>query len=191
LTRTRRQIAAQRKNKEAGSQVSEPGFVLVGVLRRPHGLRGELQMTIETDFPERLQVGTKLFLGENHTPVTVRSQRTANDGLLLAFQEFPDRDSIESLRNAPLFTRAEDSPALPAGKYYQHQLIGLDVYSDQDQWLGNLAQILDTGANDIYVVKAANDKEILLPAISDVIKTIDIENKRIIVHLMEGLIPPL
>jgi 16S rRNA processing protein RimM len=65
------------------------------------------------------------------------------------------------------------------------------VYSDQDQWLGNLAQILDTGANDIYVVKAANDKEILLPAISDVVKTIDIENKRIIVHLMEGLIPRL
>lgn len=193
MTRSRRQIAsarrAQNQDQQAGSPVSEPGFVLVGILRRPHGLRGEAQVSIETDFPERLQKGTRLFLGDEHQPVTIRSSRAANDSLLLSFEEFPDRDSIEHIRNAPLFTRIEDSPSLPEGKYYRHQLIGLEVVADNGAVLGRLTQILDTSANDIYVVTSEAHGEILLPAITDVVKNIDLQNKRLTVHLLPGLLP--
>lgn len=189
MTRTRRQIAAQRRNKDTGSPLSEPGFVLVGILRRPHGLHGEAQVSIETDFPERLKAGTKLFLGVERTPVTIRSYRTANDSLLLSFEEFPDRGSIEHIRNAPLFSRIEDSPPLPEGRYYRHQLIGLDVFSDDGRALGRLTQVLDTSANDIYVVDSEGGSEILLPAIADVVKNVDLDNKRVTVHLLPGLLP--
>jgi 16S rRNA processing protein RimM len=158
-------------------------------LRRPHGLRGEAQVTIETDFPEQLVAGTRLLLGLERKPVTVRSSRGAADGLLMAFEEFPNRESLESIRNAPLFRRIEDSPALPEGKYYRHQLIGLNVVTDDGQALGKLAQILDTSANDIYVVNSDEGKEVLLPAISDVIREVDLPNQRVVVHLLPGLLP--
>lgn len=190
MTSSRRNLAARRRNKETGSQIfSEPVFVLVGILRRPHGLKGEALVTIETDFPERLKKGVKLYLGEEHTPITVRSQRNINEGLLLAFEELPERESLENIRNMPLFSRIEDSPTLPAGKFYRHQLMGMDVFTEDNQTLGKIVQVLDTTANDVYVVQPNEGKEILLPAIQDVIQTIDLDNKRMTVHLLPGLLP--
>lgn len=191
---SRRQAAsarrAQRNKTESGSAViSEPEFVLVGILRRPHGLRGEAQVTIETDFPERLKAGVKLYLGDERTPVTVRSHRAVDGGLLLAFEEFPDRNSIEHIRNAPLFTHISDSPPLPAGRYYRHQLIGLRVIDAEHGELGVLAQILDTSANDVYLVRSERYGEILIPAISDVVQQVDLEHKQIQVKLLPGLLP--
>lgn len=162
---------------------------MVGVVRRPHGLHGETQVSIETDFPERLQPGVKLFLGEAHTPVTVRSHRTADDTLLLAFEEFPHRNSLEHIRNAPLFSRVQDSPPLPPGQYYRYQLMGLTVVTDAGEELGLLTQVLETGANDVYIVRSPAYGEILLPAIDEVVLGIDMQAKRMQVHLLPGLLP--
>jgi 16S rRNA processing protein RimM len=191
---SRRQAAnarrAQHNKTETGSApISEPEFVLVGILRRPHGLRGEAQVTIETDFPERLQPGVKLYLGDQHAPVTIRSQRPIDDGLLLAFEEFPDRNAIEHLRNAPLFTHVNDSPALPPGRYYRHQLIGLRVVDEEQGELGTLAQILETSANDVYLVRSERFGEVLLPAIDEVVLAVDLEHKQVRVKLLPGLLP--
>jgi 16S rRNA processing protein RimM len=190
LTSQRRRLAARRKNKETGSlPISEPVFVQVGMLRRPHGLKGETLVSIDTDFPERLKVKTKLFLGEDHLPVTIASRRQHNDGLLLAFAEFPDKDSLEQIRNLPLFVHISDIPKLPDGEYYQHQLLGLDIVEEDGKVLGPLIQIMHTGANDVYVVREADGKELLLPAIRDVLQKVDLEKKQIIVRLLPGLRP--
>lgn len=187
-----RRKANEGKPSESGSAVfREPDFVLVGVLRRPHGLRGEVQVSIETDFPERLQPGVQLFLGEAHTPVTIRSYRLMDNGLLLSFKEFPDRNSLESIRNAPLFSRVQDSPPLPPGQYYRYQLMGLSVVTDTGEELGVLTQVLETGANDVYVVQSPTYGEVLLPAIEDVVLETDIEAKRMRVHLLDGLLPEI
>ncbi len=189
MSSPRRRLAAQRRSQPTGSpETSEPVFVLVGILRRPHGLRGEALVSVETDFPERLKKGLKLFLGEDHTPLTIRNSRATSDGLLLAFEEFSDRESLTHVRNEPLFVRAVDSPKLPAGQVYQHQLIGLDVFTQEGSLLGRLVQVMDTAANDVYVVHSPQEEEILLPAIRDVICKVDLENKRIIVHLLPGLL---
>jgi 16S rRNA processing protein RimM len=186
----RRRFAAQRQSQPAGSpETSEPAFVLVGVLRRPHGLRGEALVSVETDFPERLKKGLRLFLGEDHTQLTIRSRRTTSDGLLLAFEEFSDRESLAHIRNESLFVRAVDSPQLPTGQFYQHQLIGLDVFTQEGSLLGKLVEVIDTAANDVYVLQSPQKKEILLPAIRDVIRNVDLENKRMTVHLLPGLLP--
>lgn len=142
---------------------------------------------METDFPEHLVKGAKLYLGEEHTPVTISNRRGHADGLLLTFKEFPDRQAVERFRNVPLYSRIAELPQLPEGRYYQHQLIGLRVVEESGEEIGVLAQIFNTGANDVYVVRDPQGKEILLPAISDVIRRIELDEKRLIVHMLPGL----
>jgi len=165
----------------------EPDFILVGIVRRPHGVKGELLVSLETDFPERLAKGARLYLGDEHRVVTIRSRRQHADGLLLAFEEFRDKPAVERLHNVSVYSKVDELPELPAGRYYQYQLIGLHVVEENGEGIGTLTQIFNTGANDIYVVRDHGGKEILLPAISDVIRRIELEEKRIVVRLMPGL----
>ena len=97
-------------------------------------------------------------------------------------------EEAELLRNYYLKVKREDEPELEEGTYYIVDLIGLDVYSDEEELLGKVDYIYNTGSSDIYVVKNDEGKEILLPAIKDVLKQVDLENKKIIVHIIEGLI---
>lgn len=189
MSSKRRQHAARLRKKETGSlKDGEPLFILVGILRRPHGLKGEALVSLQTDFPDRLQKGLRLYLGEDHQPVTIRSRRHHNDGLLMAFDELPDETSLEDLHNVPLFVHKNETPVLPEGQYYQHQLLGLDVVTEDGKLLGKVAEILDTTANAVYVVRPETGKEILLPSITDVVRSIDLENTRIIVRLMAGMV---
>ena len=189
MSSRRRRAAARRLKHASGSPeiVGEPEFLLVGKLQHPHGLHGEMLMTVLTDFPERLQPGVAVYLGEEHRPLRLLSRRHHNKGLLIAFEEYTDREELFPLRNLPLFVRAADRPPLPEGEYYHHQLIGLRVETDEGEELGVLASILETGANDVYVVRRPNGPDLLLPAIDDVIQDIDLQNGVILVHLLEGL----
>ena len=174
----------------AGSpQTGEPAFLVVGKLRRPHGLQGEMVFEIITDFPERLVPGVKVFVGDFHQPHLIRSRRASHNALLIALDPIDDLKQSSDLRNQLVYVHADDRPPLPEGEYYHHQLIGLHVISDDEQNLGCLTQILDTGANDVYVVRRDNGKEILLPALRSVILDIDLAAGRMVVHLLPGLIP--
>lgn len=189
MSSNRRRIAAQRRKKATGSRIdSEPVFIAVGIARRPHGLRGEMAVSVLTDFPERLQVGSRLFLGEGHEPVTIRSRREHNEDLLVAFEEFPTRESLDHYRNAPLLVRIQDQPELAAGEYYHHQLLGLRVVDQGEHLYGVLVEILETGANDVYVVRDEAGAETLFPAIPDVVLAVDLEQGRIVVKPLPGLL---
>jgi 16S rRNA processing protein RimM len=177
-----------RKNAP-GSPTGEPVFLVVGFLRRPHGVRGELIMDVHTDFPERLRVGAKLLAGDDHKPLTLASARPHGpSGLLVSFRGFSTPEQAGQLRNTWLYVSAKDRPPLPEGKLYQHQILGLRVVTDDGRDLGALTEILVTGANDVYVVKSDDGKEVLLPAIPDVILGYDLEKGEVKVHLLEGLI---
>ena len=166
---------------------AEPLFVAVARIRRPHGLKGEILATPLTDFPERIKPEATFYLGEDHSPVTVHSRRTHNQGLLLSFKEFQTRDAIDPLRNIFLYAKTKDLPDLEEGEYYQHQLLGFEVIDEGDSNLGTLAEILQTGANDVYIVKSQSGKEHLLPATTEVILDISLEKKQIKVRLIPGL----
>jgi 16S rRNA processing protein RimM len=177
---------------EPVAPVTQPGaplFLAVGFLRRPHGVKGEILMDVLTDFPERLKKGTLLYVGDEHRPLRIHSLRPHAQGMIVAFDGFRDPEQAGQLRNQLAQVRADDRPPLPEGEYYQHQLLGLSVVSDEGQVLGRLASILETGANDVYVVRSPLGKEILLPAIPDVIQEIDLAKGEIRVHLLPGLIP--
>jgi 16S rRNA processing protein RimM len=191
MTSRRRQAAERRrqKNEKAGSPpLVEPAFLLVGILRRPHGVKGEVLMAVMTDFPERLKPGTTLLMGRDHQPVTIASLRQHNKGLIVGFEEFSTREDLDFLRNQELFVRVDDRPALPEGEYYLHQLIGLQAVSEDGQPLGVVAEWIETGANGVFVIKPQDGGEILIPDIDEVVVGIDLQKGQMIVHLIAGLL---
>jgi 16S rRNA processing protein RimM len=176
--------------RPAGSpSAGEPALLLVvGKIRRPHGVAGEALVEIHTDFPERLAPKTLVFVGAAHQPLTIRKRRPHKDGLLLTFEDITTPEQVGLLRNQMLSIPAVDRPPLPEGEYYHHQILGLSVVDENGQELGKLAEILETGANDVYVVTRDDGTELLLPAISDVVLDVDLPRKTMRVHLLPGLI---
>ena len=175
-------------NKSAsGSPDGEPVYLTVGFLRRPHGVGGEIILDLHTDFPERLKSGRKLFLGEEYKPMTLVSARPHAKGMLIKFKGVETPEDVGQFRNQWVYVKASDVPPLPEGQLYQHELFGFSVVDESDNLLGELVEILETGANDVYVVRDANGREILLPAIPSVILELDPARRLIRVHLLEGL----
>jgi 16S rRNA processing protein RimM len=174
----------------AGSPTGEPVFLAVGKLRRPHGVHGEIIMDVLTDFPERLKPGKKLVVGAQHLPLQIRSVRGHDQALLISFMGYDTPEQAGELRNQILYSTTAEQPPLEEGEYYHHELIGLKVFDEQDVLLGELAEILETGANDVYVVRPELGPEILIPAIEEVVLEVNLEKKAMRVHVLPGLIPP-
>jgi 16S rRNA processing protein RimM len=173
--------------KTPGSPDGEPVYLTVGFLRRPHGLGGEVIMNLHTDFPERMKSGRKLLVGEQHKPFTLTGVRPHQSGLLVKFKGINSAEEAGQFRNQWVYIKASEAPPLPEGKIYQHQLLGFQVVDDTERPLGELVEILETGANNVYVVKDEAGRELLLPAIPSVILDIDTERRLVRVHLLEGL----
>lgn len=158
----------------AGSPSSgEPVFLAVGQLRRPHGLNGEMVMTILTDFPRRLHKGKVVYVGEKHEQMTIAATRLHTKDLLITMDGCDSADLAARLRNKVIYVKADSLPELPEGEYYHHQLIGMKVVDESGQNIGVLNEILETGANDVYIVQTPDGDEILLPALEDVILEVD------------------
>lgn len=192
MTSRRRQTAArrkQKKQKKAGAPpTAPPAFLLVGKLHRPHGVRGEMIMSVLTDFPERLQPETALYMGIDRQQVTIKSIRHHNRGMLIAFEGYETREAVDHLRNRELFVRTADLPPLAEGESYVHETIGLKVVADNGRILGRVADWFETGANGVFVVQDEEGKEILLPDIDEIVMKIDLDMGEMTVHLLEGLV---
>jgi 16S rRNA processing protein RimM len=173
--------------KTPGSPDGEPVYLTVGFLRRPHGLQGEMVMDLHTEFPERMKSGRKLLVGEEYKPMTLASARPHQKGMLVRFQGIETPEAAGEYRNQWVYIKAKEAPKLPEGQIYQHELIGFQVIDENDQPLGELVEILETGANNVYVVKDETGGELLLPAIPSVVLNIDPGRRVMRVHILEGL----
>jgi 16S rRNA processing protein RimM len=127
----------------------------------------------------------QVFLGERHETITIQSVRSADEALLISFEGYTDRDQVAVFRNQLVYVRSDALPNLPEGQYYHHQLIGMQVVDVKGAVQGTLTEILETGANDVYIVKSEAGTEILLPAIEAVILEVDLEKKQVTVRLPE------
>jgi 16S rRNA processing protein RimM len=146
-------------------------------------------MEVLTDFPERLKPGTTVFVGPAHTPMVIERVRNHIEGLLIKFGGVESPEATERYRNKAVYVTTADRPALPEGHYYEHQVLGFEVVEDEAQkTIGELSEIMRTGANDIYVVKRPDGSEVLLPVIPSVVLALDVEHRTIRVHLLPGLI---
>lgn len=172
--------------KNTGSPTGEPLYLSVGFLRRPHGVKGEIVMDLHTDFPERMKKGRKLFVGDDHKPMTLTNVRPHQAGLLVKFKDVDTPEDAGLYRNQWVYVQTKDVP-LPEGQHYKHELLGVKVIGEDGNPLGELVEILETGANDVYVVRDDSGKDILLPNIPSVILDLDLGTRTMRVHLLEGL----
>jgi 16S rRNA processing protein RimM len=148
------------------------GYVAVGRVLGPFGLKGEMKVLPLTDNPERFKTKARLYAGQQ--PVTVLRSREASGHLYLTLKGFPDRDAVEKFRHALLQVPESDLPPLPEGEYYRFQLLGLKVVDRAGMLLGTLDEVLETGANDVYRVHPATGPDVLLPALADVVVSVDL-----------------
>ncbi len=175
------------KKQSSGSPAGEPVYLVIGYLRRAHGVSGEIIMDLHTDFPDRIKSGRKILIGEKYLSFTIDTVRQHNKGLLISILGVTTPEEVGRYRNQWVYVKASDVPPLPEGKHYQYELIGLNVVDENGNPLGKLVEILETGANDVYVIRDDSGKEILLPAIPAVILNVDMNQRAMKVHLLEGL----
>lgn len=173
---------------QSGSPQGESDYLAIGFLRRPHGVSGEIIMDLHTDFPDRIKAGRKIYIGDDHEAATFGSIRVHGNGLLVSLRGYDTPETAGRFRNQWVYVKAKDVPPLPEGKHYKYEMIDLNVVDDNGNTLGKLAEILETGANDVYIIRDEAGKEILLPAIPSVILNVDMEARLVKVHLIDGLV---
>ncbi|GAA0331650.1 ribosome maturation factor RimM [Bacillus carboniphilus] len=165
----------------------------VGKIVNTHGLRGEVRVISRTDFAdERYKVGNTLyFFSEPNTevsiPLTVKHHRKHKNFDLLTFEGYDSIQAVEGLKNGLLKIKEEQLTELDEGEFYFHEIIGCEVYLEDGEKVGKVREILTPGANDVWVVKG-NRKEYYIPYIAEVIKTINIDERKITIKPMEGLL---
>ena len=170
--------------------MDKPCLVPIGRVTKPHGVRGSVKIFPYGDTLGEIEPGEKLFLVDSEgnaerqlTPADIRPQKK---GWIGKFDEVDNMDDAATLAGREIFVPRDRLPLLPEGEYYHFELIGLSVETKEGELLGTLRGIFATGGNDVYVVDCGG-KELLVPAIEDVICDIDLLNRRIIVDLPEGL----
>jgi 16S rRNA processing protein RimM len=175
--------------KAASPSFSASEYLVVGKLRRPHGLQGEILTEVLTDFPERLKPGVTLYAGSAYLPLQIKKVRWQNQAMLISFIGYESLDSVGELRNQNLFVPVADRPALADGEFYHHQMTGLRVFTQQGDLLGEITQILETGANDVFVIQPKDGREILIPDTDEVVLKVDLEKGQMTINLLPGLLP--
>ncbi|MFO7634645.1 MAG: ribosome maturation factor RimM [Caldilinea sp.] len=170
------------------------GYIAVGHIVNVHGLRGEIRVEPYTDFPERFAPGERLLMGVDLVEVKIESVRPHKKFLLIQLDGVADRTAAEQLRGQWLFIDEEDSAELEEGVYWIHDIIGLQVVEEAGNQLGDVVDVLATGANEVYVVRPRagqnRGQDILLPVIPEVILAVDLAGGVMTVRLLEGLVNP-
>ena len=191
--------AAQRLTVEnergSGGQgrTSEPCYLVVGQIAGPHGVHGELKVKLVTQDPDRFRRLEQVLIGpEGAEPIpwALEGYRLHKGQALLRLAGCHDRDTAGTLRGMLVQIPLEEAIPLEEGEYYEHQILNLDVYTVSGELLGQIVDIIYTGANEVYVVQGAafEGGELLLPAIEDVVLQVDLEAGRLTVELPDGLI---
>lgn len=164
----------------------------VGKIVNTQGIKGEVRVIATTDFVEdRFQAGKKVFLFADNAKqpleLVVRSHRAHKQFQILAFEGYQTINDVEKFKGAVLKITAEDRHDLPSGEFYFDQIIGLEVWTEEGERIGTVKEILQPGANDVWVVEREKQADLLLPYIDSCIKQVDLAEKKVIVHLLEGL----
>jgi 16S rRNA processing protein RimM len=171
-----------------------PKYLIIGEVLRPHAIQGELRIRILTDYPERIVPGKTLYLGSaidatDIVPYTVESFRTNKEFGLLKLRKIDTRDQADLLRQLLVLTDFEDAVPLEEGEFYLYELIGIEVQTDSGELLGTVVDVLETGANDVYVLDSPRYGEVLIPVTDETILKTDMDARMITVKLPEGLLP--
>lgn len=166
-------------------KLSEPEFITIGQILAPWGIKGKLKVEVITDFPQRFTPSSKIYI--KRQLMTINSTEWRKGKVIIKLDTVNSIEDAQRLRGQPVEVHHGQVNPLPEGQYYHFQLIGLEVWTTQGELLGNITQILTANSNDNYVVHGAKG-EILIPAIEDAVKTIDLDRGYIVIEAIEGLL---
>ena len=161
----------------------------VGVITSTHGIRGEVKVFPTTDDPNRFRKLKQVILdtGKEQLDMEIASVKFFKNQVIVKFKGIDDINDVEKYRKAGIYVTRENAVPLGENEYFIADLIGLKVISDDEEELGVIDDVLQTGANDVYIVKKEQTPDLLIPAIKDCIKNVNIEEGTMIVHLLPGL----
>ncbi|MGN0367540.1 MAG: ribosome maturation factor RimM [Wujia sp.] len=161
----------------------------IGVITSTHGLRGEVKVFPTTDDVKRFKKLKKCYIRTQQGDMEVEknSCKFFKNMVILSFKEFTDINQIEKYKGCELYVDRENAVPLEEGEYYIADVIDADVFDDEGKKLGTLVDVMQTGANDVFVVNLEDGKEVLFPVIPDCVLDIDTEQKKVVVHIMNGL----
>ncbi|MCH5210055.1 MAG: ribosome maturation factor RimM [Oscillospiraceae bacterium] len=161
----------------------------VGKIVNTHGLRGEVKVVPWTDYPEVFEDIEYVYIKRRNESerLNIKGIKYQKNNLIIKFEEIKDIDEAQKYKNQVIYAEREMLGELPEGVYYIADLIGLEVVTDEGEKIGVIADVFNTGSNDIYDVKREGKKNLLLPVIDEVVLSIDIDSKKVTVHMMEGL----
>lgn len=161
----------------------------VGVITSAHGIKGEVKVFPTTDDAKRFKELKEVILdtGKEYIPMEIEHVKFFKNMVILKFRGYDNINEIEKYKSKDLLITRDQAVDLEPDEYFITDLIGLAVVSDQGAELGILKDVLETGANDVYVVAMKDGKELMLPAIGDCILNVDLEQGRMEVHVLEGL----
>ena len=184
------QIRNTTSAKSSGGIEPELRYLAIGRIVRAHGVRGEISVAVLTDFPERFETLEWVYVGNEFEaqPFRLEKHRWHKKNVLLTLAEITSRTQAEQLRGQFIQVPVGEAIPLPDGGYYLYQLIGLQAITATGELLGTIDSVIETGANDVYIIKSDERTELLIPAIADVIKSVDLDKRQIIIELMDGLI---
>ncbi|MFN2117109.1 MAG: ribosome maturation factor RimM [Candidatus Promineifilaceae bacterium] len=176
-------------DRRGSEENSEPRFLVVGEVAKPHGVRGEVVVIPHTDLPERFTWLDEIYVGEsNPVPVALEGIRFHKGRPLLKLAGYNNRDEAEALRGQLLLVPEDQAIPLEDGEYFLYELIGLLVETAAGENLGTLTEVIKTGANNVFVVRGAQQDDILIPDIPEVVLEIDFDNQRMVVDPLPGLL---
>lgn len=172
--------------------MGEPDQLTVGRITGTHGIRGEVRVSSRTDYPKlRFAPGAKLFLShpslDEIQRITVVRARPHKDSWLLQFEEWTDINQAEPCKGGILLIDRQEAVEPEGDAYYLHEIIGCLVITTEGKTVGTVTEILQPGANDVWVVQKAGGGEVLIPFIDEVVRKVDPSAKRVIIQWMEGL----
>lgn len=165
-------------------------FFRIGVITKPHGLKGEVKVFPTTDDAKRFKKLKKCIIRTKKGDIEAekKSCKFFKNLVILSFVGYDDINEVEAFRNCDIYVSREDAVPLEEGEYYISDVIGSDVYEDNGSHLGTVNDVLQTGANDVFTVAMENGRELLIPVINDCVIDIDTEGKKVVVKLMKGML---
>jgi 16S rRNA processing protein RimM len=163
-------------------------YFQIGIIVKAQGIRGEVRVLPTTDDPERFSLLNTVTVSKNgYREYGIQSARVQKSLVILKLSGVDDRDAAELMTGGKIIIPPEMALPLEENEYYLRDLIGIEVFADSGEHLGTLTDVLVTGANDVYTVTKPGEKEILIPAIKSCVLSVDVQEKKMTVHLPEGL----
>ncbi|WP_067729433.1 ribosome maturation factor RimM [Oceanobacillus damuensis] len=162
----------------------------IGKIVNTHGIKGEVKVMRISDFEERFEPGETVYVIKDEQPIelTIATHRMHKGFDLVQFKGYDNINKVESFKGCKLKIYEGQLTDLAEDEYYYHEIIGCEVFTNDDRSLGEIKEILSPGANDVWVVKQAKGKDLLIPYIDDVVLEIDTAEKKVVIEPMEGLL---